>query len=221
MSDQSTPKVVRCPEPFAPLFVEAEKIMEGFFADMERCPEKGHISISGVRYLLVRTESLSFELHEELRKSFGDAGARQIRYKLARALGIRDARMFHKRLGVTEPAMKLALGPVHFAHVGWAFVDIYPESRPVPDDSYFLAYSHPYSFEADAYIENGSRCKHAACFMNAGYSSGWCEVSFGLELAAEEITCRAMGHEQCVFVMAPPRKLQAFVQEYRQKLGVV
>lgn len=220
MSDRDTPKFVRCPEPLAPLFVQAEQVMADFFGDLQRSPEKGHITISGVRYLLMRTESLSFELHEELRKSFGDAGARQIRYKLARALGIRDARMFHKRLGIEDPAMKLALGPVHFAHVGWASVDIFAESRPSPDENYFLAYSHPSSFEADAYVEHGASSKHPACYMNAGYSSGWCEVSFGVELVAEEVTCRAMGHERCVFVMAPPRKIESFVRDYRQKLGV-
>ena len=49
---------------------------------------------------------------EPFRRESGDAAARQIRYKIARALGIRDARMFHKRLGVEDPNMKLALGPV-------------------------------------------------------------------------------------------------------------
>lgn len=220
MSDQNIPKVVRCPEPFAPLFVEAEQIMGGFFADLERHPEKGHISVSGDRYLLMRAESLSFELHDELRKTFGDVGARQIRYKIARALGIRDARMFHKRLKVSDPNMKLALGPVHFAHVGWAFVDIFPESRPATDDSYFLTYSHPYSFEADSYLDQGVKSKHPVCYMNAGYSSGWCEVSYGIELKAEEITCRATGHEQCVFVMAPPKTFDGYVRQYREKYGV-
>lgn len=220
MSDGESTKVVRCPEPFTPLFREAERIMEGFFADLSREPEKGYIAISGVRYLLMRTESLSFELHEELRKTFGDAGARQIRYKLARALGRRDAKMFHERLAVTDPDMKLALGPVHFAHVGWAFVDIFPESRPSPDEHYFLAYSHPYSFEADAYLQQKVHSKHPVCSMNAGYSSGWCEVSYGVELEAQEITCRATEHAQCVFVMAPPRAIGTFIQQYKEKYGV-
>ena len=220
MSDSKRPKVVRCPEPFAPLFVEAERIMSGFFADLQRDPEKGQISVSGERYLLMRAESISFELHDELRKTFGDAGARQIRYKLARALGIRDARMFHKRLQIEDPDMKLALGPVHFAYVGWAFVDIFPESHPTTDENYFLAYSHPSSFEADAYIEQGKTSKHPTCYMNAGYSSGWCEISYNVELKAEEITCRGMGHEQCIFVMAPPKSLDAYVRQYRERYHV-
>jgi predicted hydrocarbon binding protein len=220
MSEDAKPKLVQCPEPLEPLFLESERIMNGFFGDLQRHPETGHIAISGVRYLLMRTESFSFELHEELRKTFGDAGARQIRYKIARALGARDAKMFHKRLDITDPVMKLALGPVHFAHVGWAFVDLFPESQPAGDETCFMAYAHPYSFEADAYLENGMTSKHPTCQMNAGYSSGWSEVSMGVELKAEEITCRAMGHERCVFVMAPPRTIDGYVRQYKEKYGV-
>jgi predicted hydrocarbon binding protein len=220
MAEPPTTKLVRCPEPFTPLFAEAERIMEGFFAKTERHPERGEIQISGVRYLLMRAESFSMELHEELRKTFGDAGARQIRYKIAKALGARDAKMFHELLKVTDPNMKLALGPIHFAHVGWAFVDIFPESTPSPDESYFLVYDHPYSFEAAAYLDNGQRADSTVCFMSAGYSTGWCEVSYGLDLKAEEITCRAAGHDKCVFVMSHPKHLEAHVRDYRKRLGV-
>lgn len=220
MSEEKTTRVVRCPESFTPLFYEAEQIMGGFFGEMQREPEKGQLTIGGSRYLLMRADSFSFELHEELRKTFGEAGARQIRYKIARALGRRDARSYHERLGVTDPRMKLALGPVHFAHVGWAFVDIFPESKPAPDETYFLTYSHPYSFEAEAHLSHGLRSKFPVCSMNSGYSSGWCEVSFGVELEAQEITCRAMGHKDCVFVMAPPKTISGFVREYKEKYGV-
>jgi len=218
MSNSKT-KVVSCPEPIAPLFEAAEKIMGAFFADLRREPERGDIQISGVRYLLMRTDSLALELHEELRKTFGESGARQIRYKIARACGIRDAKMFHERLQVTEPTMKLALGPVHFAHVGWANVDIFPESNPVPNEDYFLAYAHPYSFEAASFLDNCIKSTQPVCLMNAGYSSGWCEISFGIELKAEELTCRAKGDERCTFVMAHPRHFDRLKREYQEKVG--
>ncbi|MCA9696034.1 MAG: XylR N-terminal domain-containing protein [Myxococcales bacterium] len=212
MSSQT--KVVKCPEPFAPLFADAERIMAGFFGDLERDPEKGQIHIQGVRYMLMRTDSMSIELQEELRKTFGEAGARQIRYKLAKACGRRDAKLFAERLGIEDPAMRLALGPVHFAHVGWANVDIFDESAPQPNEDYYLAYDHPYSFEAASYIENGIVSQHPVCHMNAGYSTGWCEVSFGLELQAEEVTCRARGDQQCLFVMAHPSQFDRRRDEF-------
>ena len=220
MSDTPETKIVKCPEQFAPLFAEAEKIMDTFFADIKRIPEQGDIQISGVRYLLMRTDSIAIELHEELRKTFGEAGARQIRYKIARACGIRDAKMFHERLGVDDPAMKLALGPVHFAHVGWANVEIFPESAPQPNEDYFLAYDHPYSFEAASYVANGIKSDFSVCHMNAGYSAGWCEISFGVELKAEELTCRAKGDDKCIFVMAHPKNFDKLVAEYKQNNGL-
>ncbi|MBI5490582.1 MAG: XylR N-terminal domain-containing protein [Deltaproteobacteria bacterium] len=220
MADAPRPKLVSCPEPFAPLFGAAEGVMARFFGELERAPERGEIKISGVRYLLMRTDSLAIELQEELRKTFGEAGARQIRYKLAKACGIRDAKMFHERLAVTDPDMKLALGPVHFAHVGWAYVDIFPESAPQTNENYFLVYDHPYSFEAASYLENGIRTDAPVCHMNAGYSTGWCQVSYGIELKAEELTCRAKGDAKCIFVMAHPKNFDRLAREYKQKAGL-
>lgn len=167
----------------------------------------------------MRTDSLALELHTELRKTVGEAGARQIRYKLACACGTRDAKMFHERLQVTDPTMKLALGPVHFAHVGWANVNIRAESAPQASEDYFLVYDHPYSFEAASFLENGVKSNELVCFMNAGYSAGWCEVSFGVELKAEEISCRARGDETCTFVMAHPKQLEQRARPYRETLG--
>lgn len=219
MSDSQ--KVVNCPEPFRPLFAQAEQMMKGFFTNVERRPESGDIQISDVRYLLMRTESLAIELHAELKKTFGEAGARQIRYKIAKACGVRDAEMFARRLGVEDPAMKLALGPVHFAHVGWANVELFEECAPQPNEEFFLAYAHPFSFEAQAYIDEGIATSRPVCDMNAGYSSGWCQSSFGMELKAEELTCRARGDDQCTFVMAHPRSFNRLVTQFRAARGMV
>jgi son of sevenless-like protein len=218
MSQQT--KVVRCPDALGPLFTQAESIMDGFFADMMREPEAGQIRIQGVRYMLMRTDSMAIELQEELRKTFGEAGARQIRYKLAKACGMQDAKLFAKRLGIEDPSMRLALGPVHFAHVGWANVDIFEESAPQPNEDYFLAYDHPFSFEAASYLDNGIATNHPVCHMNAGYSTGWCQVSFGVDLKAEELTCRAKGDPQCIFVMAHPRNFERLRDEFMAKRGL-
>lgn len=191
--------------------------MRGYFGDLDRSPENARLAIAGTRYLLMRAESLGIELHDELRKAFGDAGARQIRYRLAKALGSRDAKMYHERLSVTDPDMKLALGPVHFAFVGWAFVDIFAESKPQPNEDYFLICDHSYSFDADAYLENKIHTEHPLCHMNAGYSCGWCEVSYGVELKVEEIACRARGDDKCVLVMAHTKHIDARVNEYAPK----
>lgn len=213
-------KAVKRPSKFDPLYRDAEKIMEPFFSDLARDPAKGDIKIGGMGYLLMRTDSLSIELQAELRKTFGDAGARQIRYKVAKACGMRDAKVFHMRLGVTDPDMKLALGAVHFAHVGWAQMEFLPESNPQPNEDFFLAYKLPFSFEADSYLENGFLSENPVCHMNGGYSAGWCQVSYGIELKTEELTCRAKGDEECIFVMAHPKNFERLVKQYKNKIGL-
>jgi signal transduction histidine kinase/ActR/RegA family two-component response regulator len=101
---------------------------------------------------------------------------------------------------------------VHFAYTGWAFVSILPESRPTPDDDFFLTYHHPFSFESDSWMRAGEKMDFAVCIMNAGYSSGWCQESFGIPLTAAEIACKAKGDENCTFVMAPPHRLREHVE---------
>jgi PAS domain S-box-containing protein len=50
--------------------------------------------------------------------------------------------------------------------------------------------------------------------MNAGYSSGWCEESFGIPLVASEIMCKARGDSACRFIMAHPHKMAQYIQAY-------
>jgi two-component system cell cycle sensor histidine kinase/response regulator CckA len=75
---------------------------------------------------------------------------------------------------VTDPLARLSAGPVHFAHAGWAFVDISADSSPTPNDDYYLLYDHPYSFESDSWLAAKRKTDSPVCVMSAGYSSGWC-----------------------------------------------
>lgn len=214
------PKYVRCPEPFAPLFVQAEAEMEKFFREFKQSPENGTITISNERYILVRTESLVIEFREILEKEYGKLAVDKILYNFSRACGIRDAEFFIQKMGLEKGPSALSAGPVHFAFVGWALVDIFPESRPTTDENYYLIYEHPASFEADAYIKAGIKTDRPVCHMNCGYSSGWCQVSFGVELVAKEISCRAAGDPKCIMVMGHPSKINQYVIEAKEKYGI-
>lgn len=214
------PKFVKCPEPFEPLFVEAEENMEMFFKELDRTPEKGEIKISGERYVLARAVTFSVQLKEILEKEYGRLAAEKIAYNLGRAAGTKDAEFFMEKLRLERGPQALSAGPVHFAYVGWAYVDIFPESAPSTDEDYFLVYDHPYSFEAHSFIQEGVDADRPVCHMNAGYSSGWCQVAFGVDLVAKEITCRARGDDKCIFVMAHPSKINERVVEVKEKHGL-
>lgn len=213
-------KWVKVPSAFEPLFLKAEENISEYFKGFKQDPTKGEITIGEQRYVLARASAISLEFQKELSKKYGEMSATQIIYSLGKSIGKQDAETFAKKMNLTDPIEKLSAGPVHFAWMGWAFVDIFPESNPQPNENYYLIYEHPYSFEAQSYIEAGIKTKNTVCLMNAGYSSGWCQFSFGVDLDGKEISCRAKGDEKCIFVMGHPTKLTRYVVEAKKKYNI-
>jgi signal transduction histidine kinase/CheY-like chemotaxis protein len=206
-------------------FAHAEEIVSRFFAGWRAEPERGAIEIFGERYVLVRAASLSVEFFALVRELYGagregdaDRFSRNLLFDLAHAIGKSDAQNFHAKMQLDDPISRLSAGPVHFAHTGWASVEIHPESVTTPDERFCLIYDHPSSFESDAWERAGERREFPVCIMNAGYSSGWCEESFGVELVASEVLCRARGDDHCRFVMAHPRRIEELVSRYIDSL---
>jgi len=223
-----TLKSVKVPEVFSPLFEKAEQFVSEYFNRMNQDPTQGTITIGDERYVLVRAESLSVHFLEFVKGMYpamneieAMAGTGTVLFDLAHSIGKGDARAFFKKLDVADPIARLSAGPIHFAYTGWAFVDILPQSKAVPNDEYYLLYDHPFSFEADSWIQKKVKTDFCICFMNAGYSSGWCSESFGLELTAKEIMCRARGDNACRFIMAPQNRIDEYVENYLAGISAV
>jgi signal transduction histidine kinase len=219
-------KTVKVPVPFEPLFLKAQDYVTRYFSDREENPTLGSITISGERYVLLRAASMSVEFFDLVMSLYKDKAPEEARsvasnilFDVAHAIGKADARAFHERMGVTDPIEKLSAGPIHFSFAGWAFVDISPESRPSPDEDFFLIYDHPFAFESDTWRRKGRKSSFPVCIMNAGYSSGWCEESFGLPLVAVEIACLAAGGDQCRFIMAPPSRIEGHLARHPAPAG--
>ena len=162
---------------------------------------------------------MSVDFLNKIKDLYADKGeeeafdiGRNFLFDIAHVIGLEDAKNFHTKMGVKDPISKLSAGPVHFAYSGWAFVDILPESNPSPNDNFYLKYHHPYSFEADSWVKSGKKSNKPVCIMSAGYSSGWCEESFGISLTSVEIYCRAKGDDNCTFIMAPPHKIEDYIK---------
>ncbi|MDF2692739.1 MAG: Signal transduction histidine kinase [Labilithrix sp.] len=212
---------MKVPPSDEPLFERVAATMRDLFRRIDIDPARAMIAIDEERYLLVRASAFSIDFLDTLVQLYADRGerealaiARGFLFDIAHTIGIHDARQMHEKLGARDAVEKLSGGPVHFAYTGWATVDIKPSSRPVPDESFCLVYEHPYSFEAASFLRAGRRSDGPVCIMNSGYSSGWCEASFGVELTAVEVKCRARGDDGCFFVMAPPDKVAAAVREH-------
>ncbi len=209
---------VSVPEPFSAIFQQAQDNVQRYFENLVFKPTQGLIEVENERYVLVRASSLSCDFFNYLRHLYSDRDAQtafqtgqDFLFDIGHVLGIADAKCFHAKMGLHDPVEKLSAGPVHFAYAGWGFVEILPESNPSPDENYFLKYHHPYSFEADSWLSRGQRSQDAVCIMNAAYSSGWCEASFGIPLTAVEIACRARGDASCTFIMAPPHRISEYL----------
>ena len=212
---------VRVPHEIKPLFDIAEKTVGEYFQRLKINPAKATIKIDDQRYLLVRASALSFDFLKTIKDLYANRGedeafaiGKNFLFDIAHVIGSEDASNFHEKMNLTDPIAKLSAGPVHFAYTGWASVDILPASSPTPDDDFFLLYNHPFSFEANSWIEAKQKTKSPVCIMSAGYSSGWCEESFGISLTAVEISCKAKGDDNCTFIMAPPHRIKEHVKKY-------
>jgi PAS domain S-box-containing protein len=216
-------KTVKVPADLIPIFASAQEFVGRYFDQERRQPGQGTIEIAGQRYILVRAASMSVEFFEQISHLYRDKGdaearavARSLLFDIAHATGAADAREFHDRMALRDrdPIEKLSAGPIHFAYSGWAFVDISPDSRPVPNEDFYLLYDHPYSFESDAWLKAGKHADFPVCAMSSGYSSGWCEESFGVTLVATEILCKARGDDACRFIMAHPSRIEERIAGY-------
>ncbi|MEQ8908698.1 MAG: histidine kinase dimerization/phosphoacceptor domain -containing protein [Vicingaceae bacterium] len=218
-ADEKGPRV-KVPEDFAPIFDKAEQTVQSYFEKLKLNPEQGTISINQERYVLVKASSLSYGFFQEIKKLYRDKGeaeaftiGQNFLFDIGHVLGKEDARDFHKSMQLNDPLERMAAGPVVFAHSGWAYVEILAESNPSPDENFFLKYRHPYSFEANSWIKKGKTSTKPVCILNAAYSSGWCEESYGLALTAVEISCKAKGDDHCSFIMAPPDRIHEYLEE--------
>lgn len=217
---QGINKTVIVPEQFEDIFNQAEDVVRNYFSESRKSAENGEIVISGERYILLRSAALSYEFLDVFREfysnhSFEEATriGNNFLFDIAHVLGKKDALSFHDKMKLEDPVEKLSAGPVHFAFTGWANVEILPESNPSPDDNYYLKFYHHNSFEAQAWLAASRKSKGPVCTMNSGYSSGWCEESFGISLTTVEIACEAAGDEHCTFIMAPPHKIDGYLEK--------
>ncbi|HEX2535749.1 MAG TPA: histidine kinase dimerization/phospho-acceptor domain-containing protein, partial [Chitinophagaceae bacterium] len=206
------------------IFHSAQQTVREYFRHLSLDPSKGTIEINDQRYILVRASALSKDFLDTIQSLYADRGEQEavaigknFLFDIAHVIGMNDARNFHSKMNLSDPISKLSAGPVLFAHTGWAFVEISSDSIPSPDENFFLFFNHPYSFEADSWVRSGKKSETPVCIMNAGYSSGWCEESFGIPLTAVEVSCIAKGDEHCTFIMSPPHKVQEHLERFQQR----
>lgn len=210
----------KVPEGMQGPFIEAQEKMEVLFSKIKRSPKEGRITIDDERYLMIRSNSLATGFIKEAEEIVGTETAEMLLYNFAYSIGKKEANSFIQKFGLEDPVEKLSAGPIYFSFVGLAFVDIFPESKPTPDENYFLLYEHPNTFESEVYKQKNETADHEICHFSSGYSAGWCSEAFGLELQAQEISCVAKGDDACRFIMTPYDKMVDHLDKTDEYLAI-
>jgi PAS domain S-box-containing protein len=216
---------VKAPDVFQAQFLSLQRKMADYFSDLNFDPSSGEITIQDERYLLTRSSSLSYDFFQGLLalldENTGESTfelAYDLLFDIAQIIGKKDAEKYATKLGLNTPEDRLSAGPEYFAFTGWARVEILPESNPSTDENFLLKFRHLNSFEAEAWKKEKGYSEDSVCAMSAGYSSGWCSYSYGIELTAIEITCAAKkNEEQCEFIMAHPAKIGEYTDAHRKR----
>lgn len=217
-----TLRTVKVPSELQTAFEAAEHAVAEHFQSLRRSPEEGTIHVGGDRYVLVRASSLTTGFLETMRDLIGEGEAMKFWYRMARVIGRDDARSFYSlhKCGTTDLPRRVAMGPVHFAYIGWARVEVDAASRPTPDDDLYLEYTHPNTFESETWLRSVRQADQPVCVFSAGYSAGWCTESFGVDVHAREITCVGAGETECRFILAPWERLDGHEQNLRARLAL-
>lgn len=136
--------------------------------------------------------SLIAELDVEL----GRQGASSAMFQIGAAHGVREARRLlagaaisgeddARALGATSTSLPMQLSPVLRAGAGIGFEGEWPEAH-----------------EAEARLGRTGRASHPACWLSAGYTSGWLSETHDLDIVAVEVCCAAAGSSACRFEAA-------------------
>ncbi len=209
MSSENKIESVDVPSSMFKLFKKQEPNIIDFFSNLVHDIKKGTNTIYGERYMYINANALTYQLRNSLEKMLGESGASIVLYNMGKALGSADCKKIAKTYRLTDPFDKLSAGPIYFNFAGWAYVKILPGSKLVRSEDYLLIYDHPNSFEVN------KSANKKTCYINAGYSCGWCSEALDLPLVAREISCESKGDKSCRFIMAHRDKIMEHLKDTR------
>jgi anti-anti-sigma regulatory factor len=132
-------------------------------------------------------------LHTELRSELGSSDANLTLLQMGFLHGLQDAmRAVSAAFGREQPEPQGMAGP------SLAF-----QFRATADDAQPGAISleglWPEHIEASAYLAALDESEHPACFLSAGYTSGWLTGTLDADILALESSCNTCGADSCNF----------------------
>jgi DNA-binding NtrC family response regulator/predicted hydrocarbon binding protein len=180
-------------------------------------PEDGRIWLHGKRMMMLDVSSFG-ALRDELVGRLGPRGARSVLTRIGYASGISDANLIRQRWP-TEFRRHAYIGSHLHRLEGITQVE------PVrvnwdPERGHFDAEYHwRHTIEDDVNIRSHGLGTEPACWMEAGYATGYVSRMCDQLILFREIECRSMGSQQCRVIAAPAAEFDA-VDEELEYLGL-
>lgn len=200
-------RAAEVPPEMLAVFEKAQDAVKSYFDSLQTVPARGRVEIEKDRFVLARTDSLSFVLRNVLAEIYGDHGTDQLLYSFGKAVGSAEARKLFDHFDLQDPMEKFGFGPTYFSFSGWAFVNLLYPTNLVPDETFLLVFANQHSFESEGFLSEGEQTKKSICHITAGFFTGWCEESFGIPLETRELFCSAKGDGLDLFLTAHRKKI--------------
>jgi PAS domain S-box-containing protein len=219
--------LVLAPKEFDEIIEKMTPIVQEWSTLVHSKSSSGQVFMNNDRVITMRGKSISYDFIKSIEKIFeneligeGKKLGLSILYDLGYILGKEDARSFKQHYPFATFTEQLAAGPMHFALAGWAKVEFLEGSNPSPNENFILKYIHHNSFESEGWLQEKKKSESPVCSWNIGYASGWCEECVGFPLSSAELTCKACGHDDCYFIMAPSSKIHELIEQERKASGI-
>ncbi len=159
--------------------------------NLEYDPDQGQLSYRGVRYFLVRPETVG-QLHKDIEGVLGAERAGQILYSAGMAGGTLSAMAYRDKLGLSGQEIVDFMANMG-AQIGWG--------RLVVDECDVEAGKLELRVLNSVFALGYGPAAGPICHMVRGVFAGVGSVVFGGQVESREVECRATGEPHCRIVV--------------------
>lgn len=165
-------------------------------------PDHGRIWLDDRRMVLLHAEAFH-SLRKELVALVGIEAARGLVTRMGYVAGCRDAEFAKHARPNASTFEAFSVGPQLHALKGMAEIQLLKFQMDVGAGSLYSEFLFKDSFEDEAQLPAAPFGEQSACWMLAGYASGYASTFMGKRILVREVECRANGHAQCRAIARP------------------
>ncbi len=165
-------------------------------AKLRLSSEAGQIWLDNQRMILLHAESMG-SLRQELIETLGRDRARGVVTRMGYASGKRDAEFVRRLLPHATDTELLQAGPELHTLEGIVNVKTAKLEIDIELGNFFGDFIWENSFEAAVHSKVFGIESEPACWMQAGYASGYCSELMGRSVICREVECVAKGDVCC------------------------